>query len=215
MSIDKTTVRRLPERATTDSEAINAILDEGLICHVSYIQDDRPVVIPTLYVRDGNRIILHGSTSSGIARAVRRGSPLSVAITHLDGLVVARSGFHSSANYRSVVIHGSGTFLEGDEHLQALDKTVERLIPGRLTELRPPTEAEIRQTASISISLDEASAKVRTGPPNDDESDLDADIWAGIVPMNLIPGEPVPAPDLAPDVPLPDYLRPYKRSTDS
>ncbi len=214
MSTDKTKVRRLPERATTESEIINAILDEGILCHVGYIHDDRPVVIPTLYVRDGTRIILHGSTASGISRAVRRRSPLSITVTHLDGLVVARSGFHSSANYRSVVIHGLGSFLEGEEHLEALDKTVERLIPGRLAELRSPTDGELRQTASISVPLDEASAKVRTGPPNDDESDLEAEVWAGVVPMSLVSGDPVPAPDLKPNTPIPDYLRPYRRSID-
>src|SRR3990172_6271641 len=125
MAADKTTIRRLPELAVHDREQIHAILDEGFVCHVAYLDDDRPVVIPTLYARDGDRVLLHGSHASGLMQAVKRGSPLSIAVTLVDGLVVARSGFESSANYRSVVIHGTGRLLEGDEHVTALDVIVE------------------------------------------------------------------------------------------
>lgn len=208
---EMTRIQRLPERAVEDKETIYSILDEGLVCHVAYVTDGRPVVIPTLYARDGDQLILHGSTTSGFVRAVRAGSPLSIAVTHLDGIVVARSGFHSSANYRSVVIHGSGRILEGEEHETALDSVVEALIPGRLNDIRPPTETELKQTAAISVPLDEMSAKVRTGGPHDDPEDMGSDVWAGVVPLQVTAGEASPADDLAPGIETPDYLEPYRR----
>lgn len=207
---DKTRIRRLPERAVTDRDAIHSILDEGLVCHAGYVIGDRPVVIPTLYVRDGERVLLHGSNSMGLARAVRAGSPLCIAVTHMDGLVVARSAFNSSANYRSVVIHGMGRILEGDEKTSAFEVIVDGLIPGRLDDLRPSTESEISQTTVIEVGLDEVSAKVRSGGPEDDPDDLTESVWAGVVPMRLVIGEPIPAPDLEEGVELPDYLRPYR-----
>lgn len=208
---DKTRIRRLPELGTSGRATIDAILDEGLVCHAAYVTEGRPVVIPTLYVRDGDRILIHGSNSMGLARAVRAGSPLSVAVTHLDGLVVARSAFNSSANYRSVVIHGKGHILDGEEKAAAFDLIVERLIPGRLADLRPSTTTEMAQTTVIEIGLEAVSAKVSTGGPEDDAADLAETVWAGVVPMSLAIGEAIPAPDLAPDIQLPDYLRPYRR----
>jgi uncharacterized protein len=208
---DKTRIRRLPELGISDRATIDAILDEGLVCHAAYVTEGRPVVIPTLYVRDGDRILIHGSNSMGLARAVRTGSPLSVAVTLLDGLVVARSAFNSSANYRSVVIHGEGRILEGEDKAAAFDLIVEKLIPGRLAELRPSTTTEMAQTTVIQIGLEEVSAKVSAGGPEDDAADLDDKVWAGVVPMSLAIGEAIPAPDLAPDIQLPDYLRPYRR----
>jgi nitroimidazol reductase NimA-like FMN-containing flavoprotein (pyridoxamine 5'-phosphate oxidase superfamily) len=211
MTADQTRIRRLPERAVSDLDTIYEILDEGFICHVAYLAEAHPVVIPTLYARAGNTIILHGSTSAGITRAVRRGSPLSIAVTLIDGVVVGRSGFNSSANYRSVVIHGHGRILRGQEHTDALDRVVESLIPGRIKEVRRPTEAEIQQTSTIEVSLDKVSAKVRTGPPKDDESDMDADVWAGVIPLSLASGEPLPDLHLRNGINLPDYLDPYRR----
>jgi nitroimidazol reductase NimA-like FMN-containing flavoprotein (pyridoxamine 5'-phosphate oxidase superfamily) len=208
---DKTTIRRLPERSVTDRETIDAILDEGFICHAAYLTDGRPVVIPILYARDGDRLLLHGSNSMGIARAVREGSPLSVAVTHVDGLVVARSSFHSSANYRSVVVHGLGRLLEGAEKHRALDHVVDRVIPGRLADLRASTDAEVGQTAVIELPLDEMSAKVRTGGPNDEPSDMASDVWAGVLPLSLAAGEPVPSSDLAEGIDTPGYLLDYRR----
>ena len=208
---DKTTIRRLPERSVTDREAIDAILDEGFLCHAAYLTDGRPVVIPILYARDGDRLLLHGSNSMGIARAVRDGSPLSVAITHVDGLVVARSSFHSSANYRSVVVHGRGRLLEGDEKHRALDYVVDRVIPGRLADLRASTDAEVGQTAVIELPLDEMSAKVRMGGPNDEPTDMASDVWAGVLPLTLAAGEPVPSEDLAEGIDTPGYLLDYRR----
>jgi uncharacterized protein len=207
-----TTIRRLPEKSVDDRAAIDAILDEGFVCHVAYLIDDRPVVIPTLYVRDGDTCLLHGSTASGIAAAARRGSPLSIAVTLVDGLVVARSGFESSVNYRSVVIHGHGTVLSGDAHRRALDLMVEGLIPGRLADIRPPTDVELRKTAVVSVPLDTISAKVSAGPPEDDIADLGTGVWAGVVPMSTTYGDPEPSPDLEPNVEVPDYLTTYERS---
>lgn len=208
---DKTRIRRHADRAVDDWDAICDILDEGLVCHAAYVTDARPVVIPTLYVRDGDRMLLHGSNSMGLARAVRMGSPLSVAVTHLDGLVVARSSFNSSANYRSVVVHGMGRLLDEDEKADALDVIVERLIPGRTADLRASTSSEIAQTSVIEVPLEEISAKTRSGGPVDDPEDMGQMVWAGVVPLTLVAGEPTPAPDLGDDIDIPDYLRHFRR----
>ena len=208
---EKTKIHRLAERGVSDMESINAILDEGFICHAAYVVDERPVVIPTLYARDGVSVLLHGSNSMGIARAVRRGSPLSVAVTHIDGLVVARTGFHSSANYRSVVIHGYGEILTGEDQTRALNIIVDVLIPGRLADIRSNSEAELKQTSVIRLALEDVSAKVRTGDPSDDPEDMNTGVWAGVVPMTLQAGAPIPATDLEDAVKTPDYLDPYRR----
>jgi nitroimidazol reductase NimA-like FMN-containing flavoprotein (pyridoxamine 5'-phosphate oxidase superfamily) len=204
--------RRLPEKAVDDRAAIDAILDEGFVCHVAYLMDERPVVIPTLYVRDRDTILLHGSTSSGIAAAARRNSPLSIAVTLVDGLVVARSAFESSVNYRSVVIHGQGVVLDGEAHRRALNLMVEGLIPGRLADIREPTGLEMRKTAVIAVPLDLVSAKVSDGPPEDDPADIGTRVWAGVVPVTTTYGAPVASPDLEQDLEVPDYLRHYRRS---
>lgn len=206
----KTSINRLPERGVEDLEQIHAILDDGLICHVGYVIDKRPVVIPTLYVRDRDRLLIHGSNTAGMVKAVRQGSPLCVTVTHLDGIVVARSGFHSSANYRSVVVHGTGRILEGEERVTALDLIVDGLIPGRVADVRAPTETETKQTSVFELSLDEVSAKVRTGEPQDDAEDLESDAWAGVIPLSVVAGEPEPSSDLRDGIPTPDYLRPYR-----
>jgi nitroimidazol reductase NimA-like FMN-containing flavoprotein (pyridoxamine 5'-phosphate oxidase superfamily) len=149
MVSDKTSLRRHPERSVADDELIHRILDEGFLCHVGYLTEGRPVVIPTLYARDGARILLHGSPSSGIVRAVRKNPPLSVAVTHLDGLVVARSAFESSANYRSVVIHGFGEILKGKAHEDALNLITDHLIPGRRDDVRPNHTVEVCLTSAM------------------------------------------------------------------
>ena len=197
--IDKTAIGRLPERGVTDREVLNQLLDQGLVCHVGYVIDERPVVIPTLYVRDVDRVLLHGSNSAGYVRAARQQKPLCVTVTLLDGLVVARSGFHSSANYRSAVIHGRGEVLEGREHEEALNTTVEGLIP------------EKKQTSVVAVPLEEWSVKVRTGGPADDPEDLESDTWAGVVPLSLHPGDPIPSEDLRDGIAVPEYLDPYRR----
>lgn len=211
MTSDKTRIRRLPERGVTDPIEIRGILDEAFVCHTAYVIEDRPVVIPTLFARDGSRLLLHGSNSSGLASAVRNNSPLSVAITHIDALVVARSGFNSSANYRSVVVHGYGRLLDGEEHEAALDTIVEYLLPGRSADIRRPSRSEIKQTAVIEIPLDEVSAKVRTGDPHDEPEDVDPNVWAGVLPLHLAVGEPIAGDDVGQEVPAPDYLVHYSR----
>lgn len=208
---EKTRIRRLPERAVEDLGVIHAILDEGFVCHAAYVIGGRPVVIPTLYARDGDRLLLHGSNSMGLARAVRSGSPLSVAVTLVDGLVVARSAFNSSANYRSIVVHGHGRLLEDDEKRAGLDVVLDKVLPGRRADLRPSTDAELAQTSVIELGLDEVSAKVRSGGPGDDDEDMELEVWAGVVPFHLEPGEPIPAEDLRPGLEIPDYLRSYRR----
>lgn len=208
---DKTRLGRLPERALTDRAQIDAILDEGLLCHVGYVIDGRPVVIPTFYARDNDRVLVHGSNTAGMIKAVRRNSPLCLTVTHLDGVVVARSGFNSSANYRSVVIHGYGTLLRDDEKEHALEVIVETLIPGRSSDIRPNTSAEVKQTAVFAIDLDEVSAKVRTGGPHDDPEDLESPVWAGVVPLEMMAGRPIADPALREGIDLPDYLDPYRR----
>jgi hypothetical protein len=205
-------IRRHPELGTTDRSIIDQILDEGFVCHAAYLMEDRPVVIPTLYVRDRDSLLLHGSPASGIVMAVRRGSPLSVAVTLVDGIVVARSGFQSSINYRSIVVHGTASVLEGEEHLQALDRMVEGLIPGRLAEVRRPTPKEIRKTSVVSLPIDMLSTKVSQGPPEDEAADLGTGVWAGVVPVSTSFGAPVPSPDLEPGLIPPDYLTVFRRS---
>jgi uncharacterized protein len=208
---DKTKINRHPERSVADLENINSILDGGFVCHAAYIVERRPVVVPTLYARDGNSVLLHGSNTMGLARAVRKGSPLSVAVTHIDGLVVARSAFNSSANYRSVVIHGVGEILAGEQKVGALDVIVEALIPGRTADIRANTESELKQTSVIRLPLDEMSAKVRSGDPSDDLEDINTGVWAGVIPMTLQAGEPIRSTDLEEGIATPDYLNPYRR----
>jgi hypothetical protein len=205
-------IRRHPELGIDDRQQVDAILDEGFVCHVAYVLEERPVVIPTLYVRDHDSILLHGSPASGIVMAVRRDSPLSVAVTLVDGVVVARSGFQSSINYRSVVIHGHGSVLRDAEHERALDLLVEGLIPGRLADVRRPTQKELRKTSVVSLPIDVLSAKVSTGQPEDEVFDLGTGVWAGVVPVTVSFGEPVPSPDLEPGLPTPDYLTAFRRS---
>lgn len=205
---ERTRIRRLPERAVRSRAEIDSILDQGFLCHVAYLRDSRPVVVPTLYARDGDRLLLHGSNSSGFVRAVREASPLSIAITMVDGIVVARSGFHSSANYRSVVVHGQGMILEGEEKKASLDRIVDWMIPGRAGDVRAPTSPELKQTSVVAVSLAEVSAKVRTGDPHDDPEDLSSGIWAGVIPLSQVRGSPIPASDLEPGVATPDYLMP-------
>jgi len=188
----RTTVRRLAARGVYDREAIYAILDEALICHVGFVVDGQPVVIPTIHVRVGDTLYFHGSAASRMLRTLRGGVDACVTVTLLDGLVLARSAFHHSMNYRSVVVLGKGREVaDREEKLRALDALVEHVTPGRAAVVRPPNEVEIKQTLVIALPLAEASAKVRSGPPVDDEADYALDVWAGVVPVALVKGEPV------------------------
>jgi nitroimidazol reductase NimA-like FMN-containing flavoprotein (pyridoxamine 5'-phosphate oxidase superfamily) len=189
---ERTRVRRLAKRASYDVATIHAILDEALICHVGFAVEGRPVVIPTIHWRDGDRLYVHGSAASHMLRNLRDGVDACVTVTLLDGLVLARSAFHHSMNYRSVVIFAKATEVtDREEKLRALERLVEHIVPGRSAEVRAPNESELRQTLVLSLPIEEASAKIRTGGPVDEEEDYALPVWAGVVPMKLTKGEPV------------------------
>jgi nitroimidazol reductase NimA-like FMN-containing flavoprotein (pyridoxamine 5'-phosphate oxidase superfamily) len=208
----RTQVRRLPKRGTYERETVYRILDEGLVCHVGFVADGEPFVIPTGYARVGDDLYVHGSPASRMLRALAGGVRVCVTVTLLDGLVLARSAFHHSMNYRSVVVFGTASVVEGvGEKEEALCAFTEHVICGRLAEVRPPTEAELRKTIVLRLPLTEASAKVRTGPPVDDEEDYRLPVWAGEVPLTLTAGVPVPDPRLLPDREPPHYVRRYFR----
>jgi nitroimidazol reductase NimA-like FMN-containing flavoprotein (pyridoxamine 5'-phosphate oxidase superfamily) len=191
---------------------IAGILDEALICHVGFVSDDKPYVIPMAIARDGDRILLHGSTASRLMRALSQGAEVCVTVTHLDGVVVARSAFHSSMNYHSVVVVGRAEEItDPEEKLEALRVLVERLIPGRWQEVRETTEKELRATTVLSVPIDEASAKIRSGPPKDDEADLKLKIWAGEIPLRTIRLDPVSDPLLDPGIGLPPSVKHFDR----
>ena len=191
----RTAVRRKAERGRYDRDVVHAILDEGLVCHVGFESDHGPVVLPTMHARVDDTLYLHGAVGNAMLRAVTAGSPVCATVTLLDGLVLARSAFHHSMNYRSVVVFGTATAVEDrDAKLAALEALIERIHPGRWTEARPPTDAELRQTLVVSLPLSEASAKVRTGPPIDDEEDYALSVWAGVIPLETRRLEGIPDP---------------------
>ena len=216
----RTEIRRRPERSDYRSDAIEKILDEGLVAHVGFTVDGQPYVIPMAYARAGDTLLLHGSPASRLLRGLRRGMPVCVTVTLLDGLVLARSAFHHSMNYRSVVILGEAVEVTGRaEKRAALTALVEHVVPGRSAEARSPTDRELAATLVLALPLDEASAKVRSGPPLDEEEDYELPVWAGEIPIRLQAGEPVPDPQLRPgagSVPTPAYrhrLTPGRRPT--
>jgi hypothetical protein len=200
-------VKRLHERARYDRPTIDAILDAGLVCHVGYTIEDAPYVTATAYWRDGDRIYWHGSSASRMLRRLKDGVPVCVNVSLIDGLVLARSGFHHSVNYRTVMLFGRARPVEDEAgKLQALAAFTERLCPGRWAELRPPTRQELKATMVLGMAIEEGAAKVRTGPPKDDDEDYGLPVWAGVVPLRLVAGTPEPDPRLDPAVPLPGYL---------
>jgi nitroimidazol reductase NimA-like FMN-containing flavoprotein (pyridoxamine 5'-phosphate oxidase superfamily) len=217
---DRVTVKRLPQRGSYDRAKIRAILDEGLICNVAFLADGQPRVIPTLYVRLGDRIYLHGSPASRMLRALQDGGTVSVAVTLVDGLVLARSAFHHSMNYRSVVLYGIASVVEDPARkAEILRGLSDHVIPGRWEEVRAPTEQELRRTLVLSIPIEEASAKIRTGPPMDDEADYELPVWAGVVPLSLVAGTPIGdarlKPGIRPPAPAASYQGPKGVSTPS
>jgi len=202
-------VRRLPERAAYDEATIAPILDEALVCHVAVVREGRPVVIPTLHARDGDRLLLHGSKAAGVFRDLRRDDTVCVTVTLIDGLVLARSAFHRSVNYRSVVVHGRAEEITDPvEKTAALRVVVEHVARGRWDDVRPPTAAELRETGVWAVPLTEASAKVRTGGPKDDAEDLALPVWAGVLPLRLASGEPLADGG---DAALPAYVAGWSR----
>jgi uncharacterized protein len=204
---DRTRVRRVPARGQYERETVDAILDEALISHVAFVHDGAPVVIPTLHARLRDRLYLHGSAASRMLRTLERGAPVCVTATLVDGLVLARSAFHHSVNYRSVVVFGHARAVEPqEERLKALELFTEKLVPGRWADVRPPTRQELKGTKVLSLPLDEASAKVRTGPPIDDDEDYDLPVWAGVLPLETAVAPPVPDPRLDAAVETPGYV---------
>jgi nitroimidazol reductase NimA-like FMN-containing flavoprotein (pyridoxamine 5'-phosphate oxidase superfamily) len=201
-------VGRLPDRGHYDRETIYPIVDEAPVCHVAFVEDGQPYVIPTLHARDGDAILLHGSVGSRLLRHLAAGNPASLAFTLVDGMVLARSVFHHSVNYRSAVVFGRGARVEGEaERLRALERLTERLAPGRWSEARLPNARELAATAVVRVAIEAASAKVRSGPPKDDEEDLALPVWAGVLPVALEFGEPVPDPSLRAGIAPPTGLR--------
>lgn len=209
---DRTTLKRLPKRGVFDRELVYGILDEGFICHVSFSVDGQPFVIPTGYARVNDQLFIHGSQVSRMLRTLAQGVDVCIAVTLVDGLVLARSAFHHSVNYRSVVIFGRANLVEEKEaKLAALFAFSEHVVPGRWDDVREPTDQELKATTVLSLTLSEVSAKVRTGPPIDDEEDYALNIWAGVVPLQITAGQPINDPRLPENIPAPAYALHYKR----
>lgn len=208
----KNSVQRLPKRGHYDRETIYDILDEALICHVGFVQDGQPYVIPINFARVDDAIILHGAKASRLLKHIESGHPVCVEATLVDGIVLARSVFHHSVNYRSVVLFGSGRLVTDEqEKLAALEAVTEHLIPGRWKEARLPNRKELNATSVVSIRIDEASAKVRVGPPIDDEEDYSLPVWAGVLPLQEMALVPVRDELQTEIVPLPEYIQNYSR----
>jgi len=208
----RTNLKRLPKRGHFDRDTVYAILDEGFICHIGFVVDGQPFVIPTGYARVDDNLFVHGSQASRMLRTLANGIDACVAVTLVDGLVLARSAFHHSINYRSVVVFGRATLVEDrKEKDSALFAFSEQVIRGRWNDVREPTESELKQTTVLRLPLTEASAKVRTGPPIDDEEDYSMSTWAGVIPLRLVAGEPIADPRLPPEIDVPNYAMNYKR----
>jgi uncharacterized protein len=204
----RTKLRRLPARGSHDRETIDAILDEALVCHLGFVHDGRPAVIPTLHARVGGEVFIHGSAASRMIRALAGGIEACLTVTLVDGLVLARSAFHHSINYRSVVLYGTATpVIEPAEKERALEAFTEKLVPGRWADVRWPTRKELKGTAALALPIREGSAKVRTGPPIDDEEDYALEAWAGVVPIRTEMLDPIPDPRLKPGTTTPDHVR--------
>ena len=207
----RTRLRRLPELAHYERQAVYEVLDATAVCQVATIVDASPLVLPTLFVRDGDRLLLHGSRSSRLLRAMLAAPSVCVSVTIVDGIIVARSSFNSSMAYRSATVFGPAALLETDqERNSALELLIDRLLPGRSKEVRPSSASELSRTSVVTVAIEEASAKVSTGPPEDDEADIAGEAWAGVVPLRSVVETPIPAPDGAVgrgEVELPDSVR--------
>jgi uncharacterized protein len=209
---ERTRVFRKPGRGSYDRELVHSILDEALVCHVGFLQDGQPYVIPTIHARDGETLYLHGARSNRMLGALTDGVACCLTATLVDELVLARAALHHSLNYRSVMVLGTAREVtDADEKERALRAVVEHIAPGRPDEVRGPDATDLRSTRVLSMPIEEASAKVRTGPPVDEEADLDLPYWAGELPLTLGTGDPIPAPDLTQDLPVPDHVIRWKR----
>ena len=208
----RTTVRRLPERGRYDRDTIHAILDEAFVCHAGFVDAGQPFVIPTAFARIGDEVVIHGSAASRMLKLLCAGAPGCLTVTLLDGLVLARSAFHHSMNYRSVVVLGTAREIrEPREKTRALDAIVEHIVPGRLGSVRGASDHELRATRVVAFALDEASAKLRAGPPKDDEADYALPVWAGELPLRLTTLPALADPRLTPGIPLPAHVSAWRR----
>lgn len=206
----RTTVKRKPQRAAYDRVTIDEILDQALICHVGFSTGGQTFVLPTIHVRMGDNVYLHGSPASRLLQILAAGTDVCLTVTLLDGLVLARSAMHHSMNYRSVVLFGTARVVDDEsEKLAALHALTEHIIPGRWADIRVPSDLELRQTMVVAIPIREASAKIRTGPPIDDDADYELPIWAGVIPLRLAAGEPAPDSRLCPEIKSPSYATNY------
>jgi nitroimidazol reductase NimA-like FMN-containing flavoprotein (pyridoxamine 5'-phosphate oxidase superfamily) len=205
-------MKRFHERAVYDRQVIEDILDEGLVCHLGFADPEgQPFVVPTAYIRDGERLLIHGSAASRTLRDLSRGIAVCLTVTHADGLILARTAFNHSFNYRSVMVFGvARAITDPDEKVAALERLTNGLVPGRWDDIRQPVGNEVKATSILVLDLDEASAKVRTGPPGDEGEDLEFDTWAGVIPFSVIVGAPETDPKLAADYPVPRYVSGYR-----
>jgi uncharacterized protein len=209
-SRERSIVKRLPARGVYDRGVIHQILDAGLVCHLGFVVDGQPFVIPTTHVRIGETLYVHGSPASRMLQTLEQGVPACVTVTLVDGLVLARSAFHHSINYRSVVVFGTGMLVSDPEEKRAvLEALTNHLIPGRWEEIRQPNSQELKRTLVLAIPIEEASAKIRVGPPLDDDEDYELSVWAGVVPLKLAADAPVPDPRLSPGITAPEYAIAY------
>jgi nitroimidazol reductase NimA-like FMN-containing flavoprotein (pyridoxamine 5'-phosphate oxidase superfamily) len=206
----RTRIRRNAKRAVYAADEIRAVLDANQVCHVAYVEDGEPRVIPTLYLRSGDYLYLHGNRQSALLRHLSAGGLAAVSVMSVDGVVVARSGFHCSMNYRSVVVFGRGEAVPEAEHRTVLDAFVRALIPGHEKAVREPTSQELAATAAVRLPITEASAKIRTGDAIDDPADLDSEVWAGVIPLRTVAGDPIANQDLKAGVALPGYVAGYR-----
>src|SRR5262249_29890638 len=208
----RTRVYRKPGRGSYDRELVHSILDEALVCHVGFVQDGQPYVIPTIHAREGETLFLHGAVGNRTLKALGGGARCCVTATLVDGLVLARAALHHSLNYRSVMVLGTaGEVTDPAEKQLALRAVVEHIAPGRSDEVRGPDDTDLRSTKVLAMEIEEASAKVRTGPPLDDDPDLQLPYWAGVLPLTSGTGEPVPAPDLTGNPPVPEHVSGWRR----
>ncbi|MDD2922364.1 MAG: pyridoxamine 5'-phosphate oxidase family protein [Anaerolineales bacterium] len=205
-------IKRLPKRGHYDRETIYRILDEALICHVGFAENNQPYVIPINFARMDDTIVLHGAKASRLLKHIEDGNPVCVEATIVDGLVLARSVFHSSINYRSVVLFGAGQIIKDEnEKMAALEAITEHLIPGRWSEARLPNRKEMNATSVVSIQIEQASAKIRSGPPGDDEADYALPIWAGVLPLQETASRPIRDELMTQEIPAPKYVAKYSR----
>lgn len=210
---EKTKLKRLPKRGNFERETIYKILDEAFVCHIGFTVDDQPFVIPTSYARVGDQLLIHGSSASRMMRAMAWEKQICVTVTLIDGLVLARSAFHHSINYRSVVIFGKAQVVSDEaQKINALRHFTEHLIPNRWEDIRPPSVNELQATLVLSLPLTEASAKVRTGAPVDDKEDYQMNVWAGIIPLEFSAKKPIADAKLKNDIKMPRYVSDYKRN---